>query len=285
MSAQACLTAWNEPIGRPNCWRTPRVGDGRVEHRRGQPEAVAGDGQGGPVGEVGGRGRRIAVERPDRRLVDARRRRPTRMPNRRVASRTGWSTHLKPTAGVDVDDDRCRRRVARPAAAAGPRGGVEHEVRRGRRAGRGRPSVPERNGGRAELVTVGSDTTARRTGPVATSRSSSSRPGSACTARQRADAEHGRSQVGARPPRPGPAPRSTTAVSANVAPAPPSALGHLEAGPSGADEQRPIGRPSPSPSRAARGRQREAPRGTRRGRLLTTRPRSAPGAARGRARR
>ena len=22
-SAQACFTAWNEPIGRPNCWRSP----------------------------------------------------------------------------------------------------------------------------------------------------------------------------------------------------------------------------------------------------------------------
>ena len=69
MSAQACLTAWNDPIGRPNWWRTRGVGHRGGQHGLGQSDAVAGDGHRRPIQQATHSRFGIAVEPPHRDLV------------------------------------------------------------------------------------------------------------------------------------------------------------------------------------------------------------------------
>ena len=80
----------------------------------------------------------------------------------------------------------------------------------------------------------------------------------------------------------GPSPRRSTATSANVAPAPPNCVGHLQADPARVDERRPFDARGPWPSRSPATDRSSSWNSSNSGAI---RPRSAPAAARGRARR
>ena len=267
------------------------VRDGGVEHRGGEPEAVAGDRHRGAVERVAPTPAPASPSNgPDRRVG----------PTRDVAAddrcrsggwRRGPAGRSPRPRRVDVDDGGAavrgggRQRASRSATGASTTNPPDRRAGPSRRrSGCGTAgSAPSRS-------RVGSDRDREAHGPVATSRSSSSldglgpRPHAARRHRARRFRSTGSS------PRRGPSPPSTTAVSANVAPAPSERVGHLEPGPSDVDEAAPsrrCGSPrleqSPSRSRAtARSSSWSSEKSVA---SLTTRPRSARVAGRARARR
>ena len=48
-SAKWCFTAWNDPIGTPNCMRSFRIGDRHVEHALPESDQLGGGAQRGAV--------------------------------------------------------------------------------------------------------------------------------------------------------------------------------------------------------------------------------------------
>ena len=147
MSASRCLTAWNCPMGRPNCRRTLAYSEAVSRHQRAAPASFG-----------GGTGRRRA-RAPGPRSSDSElpigpgrppRRRPARAPTRRVGSRLSRGSTTNPRrSGVG----RRRRPGTRPRRRRVPRRDRAPSPRPGRRApGRSSPRPRGRRRPRARRI-------------------------------------------------------------------------------------------------------------------------------------
>ena len=269
MSAHWCFTAWNDPMGRAELLPDLRVGDGGVEHGAGEPGAVDGDGNRGPVVGAGRARRRVAGEGEEAPESTAGTTTST-VANRRVASSTGVDVTVTPVAvGSSTRPGPGARRLRRPGRAGAwprrhrPRTSPAAPARQHRRWGPWhRPRVGaigrrRRHAARRSGVEIGAgaDRSAHRHGGlVAGSESEPERPRRRCARHrlagqhedeagvagggggegrrargparpvERADAQRHRAEVGG-VRRGRPSSSSTTATSAKVAPAPPSASG------------------------------------------------------------
>ena len=134
MSAQACLTAWNEPNGRPNCPRTPTWETVASERGPAHAEGVAGQGQRRPVEQAGGR-----VAAPKRWTAADGTSRPsaTTEPSDLVSSSSGSGSTERPGRSAWPEPRRGGPRHRARAAGAAPR-----RVRRARDGPGPTPSSP-----------------------------------------------------------------------------------------------------------------------------------------------
>ena len=142
MSASRCLTAWNEPMGTPNCSRSSGVGAGDLEGPSGDADEQGGAQHGARQAQPG------AAARPS---PTARRRRG-RSPPTGVSGSSGSSGSGAGEVGGGVGDHpvgaerraarRCRRRARRPIE---PPSTSLRRRRRPRPGARRRP-VDERGG-------------------------------------------------------------------------------------------------------------------------------------------